>query len=118
MKSSTTTNPSPPPLLFMDYPLPFLQENLDTPLPLNNFLKILKPIINSAGGRGRRAHTMRYLYNFHFSYLKKCGIFSDNAAIYEIDNCARWELLFTLYYMIFIDLSYGIQISSSFCSIM
>ena len=65
---------------------------------------------------------MKYLYKFHFRYLKRCGVFSDNATIYEIEHCARWELLFALYSVIFLDLSYDIQIADiqialSFCSV-
>ena len=100
----------------MDFPVPFLQKNLDTPAPLNYFLKIPNPTINSEWGWGA-GHTMKYLYNFHFRYLKRCGVFFDNAMIYEIDHCARWELLFTLYSMIFIDFSYGTQIPFSVYSV-
>ena len=36
---------------------------------------------------------MKYLDNFHFRYLKRCGFFSDNTTMYEIDHCVIWELL-------------------------
>ena len=72
------------------------------PSPLNDFLKIPNPTTNKPGGRGR-SHTIKYLYSFHFRFLKSCGFFSDNATTYEIDHCARWDLLFTLYSMNLID---------------
>ena len=87
------------------------------PSPLNDFLKNSNPTINRWGGVRGGGHTMKYLYKFHFRYLKRCGVFSDNATIYEIEHCARWELLFALYSMIFIDSSYDIQIALSFCSV-
>ena len=42
--------------------------------------------------------------------------FSNNGWMYEIDHCARWELVFTFYSMIFIALSYCIHAILSFCS--
>ena len=62
-------------------------------------------------GRGRGAHYEVSL-QISFSLPEKVWVFfSDNASIYEIEHCARWELLFALYSMIFIELSYDIQIA-------
>ena len=58
---------------------------------------------------------MKYLYSFYFCYQKRC-FFSNNARMYEIDHRARWELVFTFCSMIFIDLSYCIHATVSFCS--
>ena len=113
MKSSVY--PPPPPLygLPSPSPTPFSQENLDP--PSYNFLKIPTPHINEYWGDG--GVTLWSIFTaFIFVTWKGVFFFSNNAKMYEIDHCARWELVFTFYSMIFIDLSYWIQVVVCFCT--
>ena len=111
-----------PPLYGLPSLTPFSQENVDP--PSYNYSKIPTPHKNGGGGGGggggegggRGGLHHKVSLQLLFPLPEKVCFFPNNARMYEIDHCARWELVFTFYSMIFIDLSYCIHAIVSFCS--